>query len=136
MWRVGFGRKLGRKGLFLRQRRPLKPLCWSFSVLLGRCPSKGDTRPQKAGTETETEGVPKMWRRGEAHGTEAEGMTEAQSYGKVAKLAESRSNVSQTEAKSRSKNRVRILVGLLRRWRKGRKQRGFQSSKSKEVTKW
>jgi hypothetical protein len=48
--------------------------------------------------------------RGEAHGTEAEGLTEAQSYGKVAKLAESRSNVSRIEAESRSKNRVRILV--------------------------
>ena len=63
-------------------------------------------------------------------------MTEAQSYGKVAKLAESRSNVSRIVAKSRPKNRVRILVGLLQRWRKGRKQRGFQRSKSKEVTKW
>ena len=74
--------------------------------------------------------------RGEAHGTEAEGLTEAQSYGKVAKLAESRSNVSRIKAESRSKDRVRILVGLFQRWRKGRKQRGFQRSKSKEVTKW
>ena len=96
---------------------------------MGDYQGKGVRRPQKAGTETEAEGVPKMFQRcgdrGEAHGTEAEGMTEAQSYGKVAKLAE-----------SRSKNRVRILVGLLRRWWKGRKQRGFQSSKGKKVTKW
>lgn len=62
LWRVGFGRKLGRKGLFLRQRRPLKPLCWPFSVLMGRCPPKGVRKPQRAGTETESEGVPKMWR--------------------------------------------------------------------------
>ena len=123
--RVGFGRKLGRKGLFLRHRRPLKPLCWSFSVLVGDYQGKGVRRPQKAGTETRPKEFQRCGDRGEAHGTEAEGMTEAQSYGKVAKLSE-----------SRSKNRVRILVGLLQRWRKGRKQRGFQSSKSKEVTKW
>ena len=48
--------------------------------------------------------------RGEAHGTEAEGMTEAQSYGKVAKLAESRPNVSRIEAKSRSKIGLESLL--------------------------
>ena len=29
---------------------------------MGRCPPKGVRKPQRAGTETEAEGVPKMWR--------------------------------------------------------------------------
>ena len=103
---------------------------------MGDYQGKGVRRSQKAGTRQRPKEFQRCGDGGETHGIEAKGMTEAQSYGKVAKLAENRSNVSRIEVKSRSKNRVRILVGLFQRWRKGRKQRGFQSSKSKEVTKW
>ena len=52
----------GGNGYICAHRRPLKPLCWSFFVLVGDYQGEGVRRPQKAGTETEAEGVPKMWR--------------------------------------------------------------------------
>ena len=52
----------GEKGYICAHRRPLKPLCWPFSVLVGDYQGERVGKPQKAGTETEAEGVPKMWR--------------------------------------------------------------------------
>ena len=61
----------GEKGYICAHRRPLKPLCWCFSVLVGDYQGGRSRRPQKAGTETE-----------------AEGMTEAQRAEKVSRVAQ------------------------------------------------
>ena len=104
------------------------------SVLVFLCPC-GQMSVKRRYKATEGRNRDRGWRCSKDVVTEAKHMEQRLKGWQRHREAEDAPKVAEGVQKA-VKNRVRILVGLLRRWWKGRKQRGFQSSKGKKVTKW